>query len=128
MRARLTILAVAIAAAPAAAQTAATSLAPRVPPSGLRAKSPVVATGLSMLLPGAGQMYVGDRRRGREMTIIAIAGGAVGFLGLANGISDGDSKTAPVLLIGGLGTYVVTWVCSVVDAPFAARRHNARLR
>jgi hypothetical protein len=75
-------------------------------------KSPVLALGLSLLVPGGGQYYNGQSVKGAMMTVVA-AGGAVVMV-------TGDHHEAPY----GLLVYAVAAVWSLIDAPIAANLMN----
>ncbi|MCX6133198.1 MAG: hypothetical protein NTU47_05210 [Ignavibacteriales bacterium] len=75
-------------------------------------KSPILALGLSLLVPGGGQYYNGQNVKGAIMTIVS-AGGAVVMV-------TGDHHEAPY----GLLVYAVAAVWSLIDAPIATNLIN----
>lgn len=77
------------------------------------AKSPIAAWGLSFLIPGLGQFYNGEARKGA-----LYLGGSL----LSNAlILFGDEDE--LIYLGIIG-YMVSWVGSQIDAPISANRIN----
>lgn len=79
-------------------------------------KSPGTATVISVIVPGGGQMYAEEL--GLGLTILGISTAAP-LAGALTGSSGG--------VLAGLAVSVAAWVYGIVDAPRAARRHNAAL-
>jgi len=109
----------------AGAQPAASSLAaaarPPMADSGAAErgrKSPWVAGALAYVFPGAGHFYADEPRRG--WLVMGLAG-----LGANLALNDAGSRE---LATGGAVLALGTYVVSIVDAPLAARRTNARRR
>jgi len=96
--------------------------APRKIESGPK-RQPVVAFGLSLLLPGCGQFYNGQRGKGKLFLGSYLAGWGLWGQGLAISFSSGDTKGNYYclfgLLLGG-----AAWVGSVIDAPASASELN----
>lgn len=112
--AALAALLASLAATPAAAQPSSARRA---------ARDPSQARALSMIFPGLGHLYAGDRARGA-----ALAGvGAAGLGVLAADCAPRDCAVPPATGLGvaALAAYAAAWVYGVRDADDAARRHNA---
>ena len=103
-------------ATPAAAQGA----------DGQGRKSPALALALSVVVPGAGQVYNGHYLKGAVMfggtvlTAGAILMTASDVLGL-----DDDTSGTDVHILGGVGVGLILW--SWIDAPLSAKAINRRL-
>lgn len=100
-------------------EAAATTLPP---------KDPGVATIVSLLITGGGQMYAGETGRG-----LAMLGIGVGSLVLGTALSttscdpfeyECTQNLAPLTL--GVLAAVGTWVYSIVDAPKSVQRQNLK--
>jgi len=102
-------------------------LAAQAPGAAASERSPALALGLSVLLPGAGQIYNGQHLKGVVMFAGAVATSwaivltASDVLGL-----DDDTSDAGVHTIGAIGIGLVLW--SWIDAPLSARAINRRIR
>lgn len=99
-------------AAPARAQQA-------TPPAGY--KDPGTATLLSVVIPGGGQLYSGDMRKG--LTLLAVGVGAP-TVALVVATSTPDHSVAPLALasLASLGA----WVYGIADASSSAKRMNTK--
>lgn len=97
-------------AAPARAQQA-------TPPIGY--KDPGTATILSVVIPGGGQIYAGDTRRGLTLLGIGWGGVTVGYT-----MTIATANAAPALL--GYAAYLGSWAYGIMDAEDTARRMNAK--
>lgn len=95
-------------------------------------KDPGVATLVSVLVTGGGQMYAGETTRG--LTMLGIGLGSL-MLGAALSTSSCDVSgfeancsvnTAPMTL--GIMVYLGTWVYSIADAPKSVERMRASSR
>lgn len=89
-----------------------------------------IATILSVIFPGAGQMYAGDTMRG-----IKILGGAwgapvVGTIGGTALCAAGEAGCigGVALLLGGWGVGLGSWVYGIIDAAPTTERMNAANR
>lgn len=78
-----------------------------------RHKSAGLAFGLSVLIPGAGQFYCGKTVRGGMTLVLWLLGLVLCF-----------SKISPEMVGLGLGTMMVLWVFSFLDAYFTAIEIN----
>ncbi|HEX9780964.1 MAG TPA: hypothetical protein VGB20_07100 [bacterium] len=88
-------------------------------PQAARPRSPAAAALLSLVLPGLGQFYLGDRAS--AVTVFCIV--AALLAGLAWSLADGALLSA--ILLGVI--YVLVWIPSVVDAARAAGRQGPSL-
>lgn len=94
------------------------------------AKSPAVATALSVVIPGGGQIYAGEPAKGGLILVgsgVALATGIVvakrdPYFGCPDPCWEFD--TTPILI--GAGVAGAIWLYGVLDAPGAARRANQR--
>ena len=77
-------------------------------------KSVEIATLLSVLITGGGQIYAGEINRG--LTLLGIGVGAIVATSLTNSTG---------LALAGLGVYLGTWVYGILDADDSVRRMNA---
>ncbi|HEX6038948.1 hypothetical protein [Longimicrobium sp.] len=82
-------------------------------------KDPGIATIISVVVPGGGQMYAGETKRGAMLLGIGM-GGVI--LGSAMSV---ESTSAAPMLAGSL-LYLGTWVYGIMDASDSANRMNAR--
>lgn len=109
-------------AVPTAAQTA-----PAQP------KDAGIATLLSVLITGGGQLYTGEVRRGATMLGVGLGSLLIGSAlsvsscDTESALNDGCSKSYAALGIGTV-VYLGTWIYGIVDAPKSADRQNARLQ
>jgi polyisoprenyl-teichoic acid--peptidoglycan teichoic acid transferase len=99
------------------------------PPTRDRRKRPLVAALLSCLVPGAGQLYLGYRRRGAVMlvfTVLCLAV-AVGLWSEPTALSRMlvQPRALLALLVADAGLLVFR-VVAVLDAYLLARRHDPR--
>ena len=111
---------------PAAADTAtgARRVARKVARKGAR-KHPALGGALSLVVPGAGQLYAGRRVKGAAL-----------FLGVYGGVSLGaashECNGTPgrgcddQVLAAGLGVALGTWLYAIASAPGDVRRWNTR--
>lgn len=77
-------------------------------------KDPTIATLLSVVIVGGGQIYSGEINRG--LTLLGIGVGAL--------IGSSLSGNSTIALVG-LGVYLGAWVYGILDADDSARRMNA---
>jgi len=90
-------------------------------------KSPALALGLSLLVPGAGQFYNGQPLKGAVMLGGAVASSWAIVLTAADVLKlDDDTSDTKVHVLGGIGIAIVVW--SWIDAPLSARAINRRIR
>jgi hypothetical protein len=94
-------------------------------------KTRSTAIALSVLMPGAGQIYAGETRRGLVMGGIGLTGTAVILSSLSTSkascyVHYCSSLIGP--LTAGYLLNLGAWVYSVVDAPRAVARHNSLAR
>ena len=75
-----------------------------------QAKSAGIATILSVVIPGAGQMYAGEINRGLTILAVAVGGGVLAGVG------------GGALTYVGVGVSVAAWIYGIVDAAPAVRR------
>lgn len=80
-------------------------------------KDPGIATIVSVLLPGGGQMYAGETTRGAMLL-------GIGMGGLIVGSAASTTSTAPIL--AGSLLYLGTWIYGIMDASDSANRMNAK--
>jgi polyisoprenyl-teichoic acid--peptidoglycan teichoic acid transferase len=104
---------------------------PGRPPSRDRRGRPLIAALLSCLLPGAGQLYLGYRRRGTVMLVVTVLclAVAVGLWSEPTAVSRMlvQPRSLLALLVADLGLLVFR-VVAVVDAYLLARRDDFRSR
>ncbi len=92
-------------------------------------KNPALAFGLSLFLPGAGQHYNGQHLKGVVLEVGILGGCAMGITGAVKGIhlfGDPDPE-ADALGIAGLAIAGVSYLLSLIDAPFSAHEINRKL-
>lgn len=94
-------------------------------------KTRSTAIALSVLMPGAGQIYAGETRRGLAMGGIGLTGTAVILIALSTSkascyVHYCSSLIGP--LTAGYLLNLGAWMYSVVDAPRAVARHNSLAR
>jgi hypothetical protein len=90
-------------------------------------KSPALALGLSLLVPGAGQFYNGQVLKGAVMLGGAVATSWAIVLTAADVLElDDDTSDTTVHVVGGIGMAIIVW--SWIDAPLSARAINRRIR
>lgn len=90
-------------------------------------KSPALALGLSLLVPGAGQFYNGQPLKGAVMLGGAVASSWAIVLTATDILElDDDTSSTTVHVLGGVGMAIVVW--SWIDAPLSARAINRRIR
>ena len=93
-------------------------------------KSPTAATALSVVIPGAGQIYSGETAKGALILVGTSAALATGVVAVKRepyfGCPDPcwEFDTTPILV--GAGIAGAIWLYGVLDAPGAARRANQR--
>lgn len=81
---------------------------------------------LSFLIPGVGQMYAGETGKGIGMLVVDLAGSGIAIAGAEScGSYDGQCNTG--LIAAGASIVLADWIYSMIDAPGAAHRHNAKL-
>jgi len=96
---------------------------------GVQEKNPVVSCILSILVPGVGQFYNGEPRKGIANLVVAI-GGAVLYEYGAQDVTGGDGFFYQVrprnesLALTGAVAWFSTYVWSIIDAPISANRIN----
>lgn len=104
---------------------------------GLKAKSPSSARLYSILMPGAGQLYNGETRKGLLQMGAAVVGVALFIIYLPSSEFVRDDyywasygywtdEGSAVLSYGGLAVALGASVWSIIDAPKGARRYNER--
>jgi polyisoprenyl-teichoic acid--peptidoglycan teichoic acid transferase len=102
---------------------------PGRPPARDWRRSPLVAALLSCLLPGAGQLYLGHRRRGAAMLVLTVLclAVAVGLLSEPTAVSRMlvQPRALLALLVADAGLLVFR-VVAVLDAYLLARREGRR--
>lgn len=122
MRIVIAAVLVLLAAAPAHAQTA-------TPPAGY--KDPGTAMLIGLLVPGGGQMYAGETKRG--VTILGVGMGSL-LAGSMLSLKESSDCLEGLECSGGLGTtplllgylgYLAAWGYGVLDADDSAERVNA---
>jgi len=102
--------------------------APRKIESGPK-KQPVLAFGLSLLVPGVGQFYNGQPVKGILFFGGCLTGWSLMVYGIAQSFSNFDSDDDTFgnsLAWAGIVVGGVSWVGSVIDAPLSARTINHR--
>ncbi len=93
-------------------------------PGTIGKKSPVGAFCLSLLLPGLGQHYNDQHRKGVLQETAFVVGAAISIVGFANtNVFDSDGADEAVVGIG-LGIAVGAYLWSLIDAPISASRIN----
>jgi polyisoprenyl-teichoic acid--peptidoglycan teichoic acid transferase len=101
----------------------------RRPPSRARRGRPLAAALLSCILPGAGQLYLGHRRRGAAMLVVAVLclAVAVGLASEPGAVSRMlvQPRALLALLLADAGLLLFR-VVAVLDAYLLARRDNFR--
>jgi TM2 domain-containing membrane protein YozV len=120
----LVLLCASLFAFPAAAQSA-------TPGPGY--KDPNTATLVGLFLPGAGQMYTGETKRGAAIMGVGLGSLVLGTVLASNTAADCydddfDCNTGGIgasVLLGYLG-YVAAWGYGIFDASDSAARMNAR--
>lgn len=120
----LAALCLAVTALPARAQQAA-------PPVGY--KDPGTATLLSVVVPGGGQLYAGDTKRGLTLLGVGMGGLALGTamtVGSADVDCDDDfdceDDTNYLPMAAGYLVFLGSWVYGIIDADDSAQRMNTR--
>jgi hypothetical protein len=123
------MLALALAALTAAATPAAAQRA--TPPVGF--KDPGTATLIGVLVPGGGQIYAGETKKGLTLLGVGVGGLVVGTaMTVSSGDvdcdddfdCDSDSSALPAIL--GYAVYLGSWVYGIIDADDSANRMNAQ--
>lgn len=103
---------------------AMTASAQEAPPRGH--KSPPLALALSVVLPGAGQVYNGDYLKGAVMFVGTVAVISASMLSLSDVFAlDDDTSDTGTHVLGAVGVGLILW--SWIDAPLTARAINRRL-
>lgn len=112
-------------AAPARAQQA-------TPPAGY--KDPGTATLLSVVIPGGGQLYSGDTRKGLTLLGVGLGGLTLGaaMTFASAGVScsetaltcESEGSALPAVL--GYVAYLGSWVYGIADASSSAKRMNTK--
>jgi hypothetical protein len=82
-------------------------------------KDPGIATIASVVIPGGGQMYSGETKKG--VALLGIGMGSL-VLGYAASVDGGSAAPAAV----GYLVYLGTWVYGIMDAGDSAHRMNAK--
>jgi len=82
-------------------------------------KDPGIATLLSVVIPGGGQMYAGETGRGAMLL-------GVGMGGIVLGTALSMEGTSGMPLLAGSLVYLGSWVYGIMDASDSADRMNAR--
>ena len=96
-------------------------------------KDPAIATAISYLIPGGGQVYAGETAKGFALFGTAVAGPLVGMMtskmescstngSIYGGFDCRNANLTPFYT--GLGISVATWAYSLWDARGAAERYN----
>ena len=80
-------------------------------------KDPGIATIISVVVPGGGQMYAGETKRGAMLL-------GIGMGGLIVGSAASTTSTTPIL--AGSLLYLGTWIYGIMDASDSANRMNAK--
>lgn len=110
-------------AAPAHAQQA-------TPPIGY--KDPGTATLMSVVVPGGGQLYSGDTRKGLTLLGVGLGGLTIGTMmsfssmGLSCGDTSCESEGSALPAVLGYVAYLGSWVYGIMDASDSAHRMNAQ--
>lgn len=94
---------------------------PDAPPHAVR--SPLLAAVLSLLMPGLGQLYTGDRATG--IAILCIAAGVWGGVA-ASAVGPAAMRSGLTALFLGLA-YLFVWIPSAIDAHHQAAGRPSRL-
>lgn len=103
-----------------------------IPPASF--KDPGTATLLSVVVPGGGQLYSGDTRKGLTLLGIGLGGLTVGtamtFSSAGVSCSDYSCESHGSALPAVLGTfaYLGSWVYGIMDASDSAQRMNTKNR
>jgi hypothetical protein len=117
-------LCLAASAAPAAAQTAA-------PPLGY--KDPGTATLIGVVVPGGGQLYAGETKKGLILLGTGVGGLVLGTAMTTNSVSascdedlscEDDTNYLPMAV--GYLAFLGSWVYGIIDADDSATRMNAQ--
>jgi hypothetical protein len=97
-------------------------------------KDPGTSTLISVLIPGGGQLYSGDTRRGATLLGVGLGGLTLGVamtagsVGVSCNESDfsckDDTNYAPMAL--GYAAYLGAWLYGIIDAGDSAGRMNAK--
>ncbi|HSG09240.1 MAG TPA: DUF5683 domain-containing protein [Longimicrobiales bacterium] len=89
-------------------------------------RSPPLALALSLVLPGAGQVYNGDYLKGTVMFVGTAAVISASMLSLSDAFGlDDDTSGTGTHVLGAVGVGLILW--SWIDAPLSARAINRRL-
>ena len=89
-------------------------------------KSPPLALALSVVLPGAGQVYNGDYLKGAVMFVGTAVAISASMLSLSDVFAlDDDTSDTGTHILGAVGVGLILW--SWIDAPLSARAINRRL-
>jgi hypothetical protein len=91
-------------------------------------RDPSMATMLSFFLPGAGQVYAGDRVKGAGLFVLAATGFGVAVNSLSCAASSDCESTTGKLTLGAAGmvAFFGSWIYGITDAGDSARRFNFR--
>jgi hypothetical protein len=103
-----------------------------IPPAGF--KDPGTATLLSVVVPGGGQLYSGDMRKGLTLLGVGLGGVTIGTAMTISsaGVSCSDisceSHGSALPAVLGTMAYLGSWVYGIMDASDSANRMNAKNR
>ncbi len=83
-------------------------------------KSPILAAGLSFLIPGFGQIYFGERRKGMGFFLIGAIFAMLEIFLIRNNVR--GMEVAPVLVAG--ISIIIFWIYNIYDAYNTAKGRN----
>lgn len=87
-------------------------------------KDPDIALAIAVPFPGGGHIYSGEHAKGFGIYLTTLLAPSLGFLASQCAVDVDDCE--PGFLWGGLAVSALTWFVSILDAPVAAARANAR--
>jgi hypothetical protein len=90
-------------------------------------KDPTTSLILSIVIPGGGQFYSGDTKKGAIIIGTALGGIIIGSSLAVGSAESGSGSGVGAGLLLGYAAYLGAWIYGMVDASDAAHRHNVQL-
>ena len=96
-------------------------------------KDPGTSTLLSVAVPGGGQLYSGETRRGATLLGVGVGGVVLGLAATTSSVSvscdtaydcEDDTNYLPLTL--GYAAFLGSWIYGIIDADDSAQRMNAK--